>query len=64
MHTMQAFYDKLFSPKASQSAYLSGLVRLTQVSLREIGALKSSITWDFWNAGNTVSDSSTRASSS
>ena len=48
MLTMQTFYDKLFSTKTPQSTYLDCLVRLTQVSPREIEVLKSNITWDYW----------------
>jgi hypothetical protein len=47
---MQAFYDRLFSDKASQNPYLVFLVRLTQIGEREIAALKTDIVWDFWNS--------------
>ena len=49
MESMQAFYDTLFQKEAPSNPYRDFLVRLTQLTIDEIGLLKSEITWSYWN---------------
>ena len=49
MVSMQAFYTNLFSATENEGI-LSGLLRITRASLKEILAVRSEMGWDEWTA--------------
>jgi hypothetical protein len=50
MLTMQIFHSKLFPKKAEHSEYFKRLAQLTQISLSQVKAIKSNISWDIWRS--------------
>jgi hypothetical protein len=45
---MQAFHDQLFSLQTQPTPYFHGLIRITQIGLQEMMAIRSEITWNLW----------------
>ena len=48
MTNMQAFHDQLFAPETQPTPYLHGLRRITRISIQEMLAIRSKITWNLW----------------
>ncbi|HEY5574931.1 MAG TPA: hypothetical protein VIK64_18055 [Anaerolineales bacterium] len=50
MSTMQLFYVRLFKSPLPSDGYLAILAQLARLSLEQLKALKSDLSWDPWQA--------------
>jgi hypothetical protein len=48
---MQAFYTRLFAASSDKTGYWGWLARLTRLSLARAASLKSELSWDVWQTG-------------